>query len=172
MNTSPVKFAVVGCGHIGKRHAEMISRHPEAELVALIDIKSDNLLGIENYNVPFYNSLSGFLKSGIDTDVVSVATPNGYHAAHALQCLDQRKHVVIEKPLATSRADAEQIIHKSLQVQRHVFSVMQNRYSPPSVWIKDIIDSGILGDIYMVQLNCFWNRDERYYTKKSWSTLR
>ena len=45
---------------------------------------------------------------------------------------------------------------------------MQNRYSPPSKWIKKIIDDNILGEIFMVQLNCFWNRDERYYTDDSW----
>jgi len=45
---------------------------------------------------------------------------------------------------------------------------MQNRYSPPSVWIKEIIEKGILGKIYMVQLNCYWNRDERYYKQDTW----
>lgn len=45
---------------------------------------------------------------------------------------------------------------------------MQNRYSPPSVWLKNVIDSKLLGKIFMVQLNCFWNRDERYYSKGSW----
>jgi predicted dehydrogenase len=45
---------------------------------------------------------------------------------------------------------------------------MQNRYSPPSVWLKDVVENKILGDIYMVQLNCYWNRDERYYKKGNW----
>jgi predicted dehydrogenase len=45
---------------------------------------------------------------------------------------------------------------------------MQNRYSPPSLWIKDIIDRDVLGKIFMVQLNCYWNRDERYYKEGSW----
>jgi UDP-N-acetyl-2-amino-2-deoxyglucuronate dehydrogenase len=49
-----------------------------------------------------------------------------------------------------------------------VFAVMQNRYSPPSQWIKEIVTKGILGNIFMVQLNCYWNRDERYYTKQTW----
>lgn len=49
-----IKFAVVGCGHIGKRHAEMISRNDECELVGLIDVKDKSVLGIENYDVPFF----------------------------------------------------------------------------------------------------------------------
>ena len=45
---------------------------------------------------------------------------------------------------------------------------MQNRYSPPSVWIKNLVDSGRLGKLFMVQLNCYWNRDERYYKPGGW----
>lgn len=45
---------------------------------------------------------------------------------------------------------------------------MQNRYSPPSVWLKEIVEKKIIGDVYMVQLNCYWNRDERYYKPGNW----
>jgi predicted dehydrogenase len=55
-----IKFAVVGCGHIGKRHAEMVTRNPECELVALIDVKDKSVLGIDDYNVPFFTSLDAF----------------------------------------------------------------------------------------------------------------
>ncbi|CAN5300020.1 Gfo/Idh/MocA family oxidoreductase [soil metagenome] len=164
----PVKFAVVGCGHIGKRHAEMIERNPEAMLVALIDEKEMATLNIGDYNVPFFQSLESFLQSGVDADVINIATPNGLHATQALQCLEANKHVVIEKPVALTKADAEKIIFKALHVHKHVFAVMQNRYSPPVVLIKELISSGKPGDIYMVQLNCYWNRDERYYKPGNW----
>jgi UDP-N-acetyl-2-amino-2-deoxyglucuronate dehydrogenase len=163
-----IKFAVVGCGHIGKRHAEMISRNKESELVALIDVNKKEELNIDSYNVPFFNSLTDFLNSGIAVDVINIATPNGFHAAQALECLEAKKHVVIEKPMALNKLDAEKVIFKALHVHRHVFAVMQNRYSPPSVWIKDLIESGKLGKIYMIQLNCYWNRDDRYYKADSW----
>ncbi|WP_118973746.1 Gfo/Idh/MocA family protein [Taibaiella koreensis] len=163
-----VKFAVVGCGHIGKRHAEMVKRNAESELVALIDIKDKGQLGIESYDVPFFNSLEAFLESGIEADVVNIASPNGFHAPQALACLEAGKHIVIEKPMALGKADAEKVIFKALHMHKQVFAVMQNRYSPPSVWIKDLIESGKLGHIYMVQLNCYWNRDNRYYKPDSW----
>lgn len=163
-----IKFAVVGCGHIGRRHAEMIARNEDAQLVALIDIKEKNQLGLEKYNTPFFNSIEEFLSNNIDCDVINIASPNGLHVQHAIHCLEAKKHVVIEKPLALYKQDAEKIIYKALQVHKHVFAVMQNRYSPPSVWIKEIVESGRLGKIYMVQLNCFWNRDERYYKSESW----
>ena len=103
-----------------------------------------------------------------EIDVVCIATPNGLHAKQALQCLRHGKHVVVEKPMALNKADAEKIIFQSLQSSKHVFVVMQNRYSPPSVWIKDLIESGRLGQIFMVQINCYWNRDERYYNGQTW----
>lgn len=168
MSEQKIKFAVVGCGHIGKRHAEMISRHEEAELVALIDVKDKNQLGIEAYDVPYFTSLEDFLKSGIPVDVINVASPNGFHAQQGMQVLDAGCHLVIEKPMALTKLDAEKLIFKGLQKQKQVFCVMQNRYSPPSVWLKDLLESGKLGKIFMVQINCYWNRDDRYYKAESW----
>ncbi|MFN7313377.1 MAG: Gfo/Idh/MocA family protein [Bacteroidota bacterium] len=166
---SKIKFAVIGCGHIGKRHAEMIKRNEESELVALVDVKKREELNLDAFaDVPLYNSVIQMLDKHPEVDVVNVASPNGYHAEQALQCLEAKKHVVIEKPMALHKADAEKVIFKALQVHKHVFAVMQNRYSPPSVWIKEMIEKGLLGKIYMVQLNCYWNRDDRYYKPESW----
>lgn len=167
-----VKFAVLGAGHIGKRHAEMITRNPESELVAMADIKPKSELGIDDYQVPFFSSVEELLVNGPDFDVLSIATPNGLHAVHALAGLEARKHVVIEKPMALTKADCESVIHRAMSVHKLVFCVMQNRYSPPSVWIKDLLDSGKLGRIFMVQVNCYWNRDERYYKKGGWKGIK
>src|SRR5438552_9448802 len=158
-----IKFAVVGCGHIGKRHAEIITQLPEAVLTALIDIKQPSLLNIQQFDVPFFCSLHDFLQSKIETDVINIATPNGLHAQQSIECLASGRHVVIEKPMALSVADAENIISTAGKFGKQVFIVKQNRYSPPVVLLKKIVDNNILGEIYSVQLNCFWNRDERYY---------
>ncbi|MGV3527651.1 MAG: Gfo/Idh/MocA family protein [Flavisolibacter sp.] len=163
-----IKFAVIGCGHIGKRHAEMIDRNEESVLVALVDVKEKSALGIDQYDVPFFSSIDDFLAANIEVDVVNIATPNGFHAGQSMKALDAKKHIVIEKPMALRKLDAEKVIYKALNVHRHVFAVMQNRYSPPSVWIKEMIESGKLGQVYIVQLNCYWNRDERYYKADSW----
>lgn len=164
----PVRFAVVGCGHIGKRHAEMIQRNPESELVALCDVRPKAELGLDAYAVPFFNDLHAMLDAVPGIDVVSVCTPNGLHAPMSIAALDRRKHVVCEKPMGLSKASCEAVIHKALQVHRQVFGVMQNRYSPPSRWIKEMVESGRLGDIHLVQVNCYWNRDERYYKPGGW----
>lgn len=168
MTNTSFKFAVIGCGHIGKRHAEMINRNPDAELVALCDVLPADQLNMEQFGVPLYSSLSDMLSAHPEIEIVNIASPNGFHCEHAIQALEARKNVVIEKPLALTKADSEKLIFKALQVHRQVFTVMQNRYSPPSVWIKEMIESARLGKIYMVQLNCYWNRDDRYYKQGSW----
>ncbi|MBW6482863.1 MAG: Gfo/Idh/MocA family oxidoreductase [Vicingaceae bacterium] len=163
-----IKFAVVGCGHIGKRHAEMIFGNAEANLVALCDVRKKESLGIEKYDVPFFRSIDELLNSNIEIDVVTICTPNGLHAEHSIKALEKKHHVVCEKPMGLTKSECEAVIFKALQVSKNFFCVMQNRYSPPSVWIKEIIDHKVLGKIFMVQLNCYWNRDERYYKKGGW----
>lgn len=167
-NKKKIRFAVVGCGHIGKRHAEMVVRDPGAELVALCDIRPKEELGIEAYPVAFFSDMTSLLQSGLEIDVINICVPNGLHAELAIQAIESGHHVVIEKPMALQVQDAERVLQTSLKYQKEVFCVMQNRYSPPSVWIKQMIDSGRLGKIYLVQLNCFWNRDERYYKLGGW----
>ncbi|MDD4516369.1 Gfo/Idh/MocA family oxidoreductase [Massilibacteroides sp.] len=163
-----IRFAVVGCGHIGKRHAEMITREEGAELVALCDIRPQDELNLGAYDAPFFSSISALLSSDLTIDVINICTPNGLHAVMAIEAIEKGCHVVLEKPMALSLTDAEKIVYTSLKHSKQVFCVMQNRYSPPSVWIKQMVESGKLGKIFMVQLNCYWNRDERYYKQGSW----
>ena len=164
-----IRFAIVGCGHIGKRHAAMVQQHPEADLVALVDIKPDLKPELEQqFSAPYFASLQDFFASGIKADVVNICTPNYLHAAQSVMAMEHGFHVVCEKPMALSKAECEQMIYKSLQTSKLVFCVMQNRYSPPSVWLKELVSSGKLGQLYMVQINCYWNRDDRYYNHQSW----
>jgi predicted dehydrogenase len=163
-----IKFAVVGCGHIGKRHATMVQRNEESELVALVDIRPEEELGLADFDVPFFNSIEELMASGLEYDVVNICSPNGLHSDQAKMALEHGHHVVCEKPMGLTKDGCESVIYTALQHSKQVFCVMQNRYSPPSVWIKDVIEQKLLGDIYMVQLNCYWNRDDRYYKKGGW----
>jgi UDP-N-acetyl-2-amino-2-deoxyglucuronate dehydrogenase len=163
-----IKFAVIGQGHIGKRHAEMIRTNPESKLVAVCDVLPKEQIGLANIEEPYFTSLDELLASNLEFDVVNICTPNGFHAEYAIKSLQAKKHVVLEKPIALTKTDAELILFKSLEMSHHVFCVMQNRYSPPSVWLKELADNQSLGDIYMVKLDCYWNRDDRYYKKGNW----
>lgn len=163
-----IKFAVVGCGHIGKRHADMIRRHPECELVALCDNRPRAEVGMEDFDAPFFQDMDAMLASVPGIEVVNICTPNGLHAPQSIKALEALKHVVCEKPMALTKASCEAVLYKALQMHRTVFGVMQNRYSPPSQWIKGVVDQGLLGDIHLVQVNCYWNRDARYYKPGNW----
>ncbi len=163
-----IKFAVIGQGHIGKRHAEMVRRNPNAELVAVCDVLPKEKSGNAAIKEAYYNSVDELLKNHPEAEVVCVCTPNGLHAEHSMKVLEAEKHVVVEKPMALHKSECENLISKSMQVQRQVFCVMQNRYSPPAMWIKELVEKKIIGDVFMVQLNCYWNRDERYYKDGGW----
>lgn len=163
-----IKFAVIGQGHIGKRHAEMIRLNPDSELVAVCDVLTKDKIGLTNINEAFFSSLDELLASDLEIDVINICTPNGFHAEYAIKSLQAKKHVVLEKPIALTKKDAELILFKSLEVSRHVFCVMQNRYSPPSEWLKQLADNNTLGEVFMVKLDCYWNRDDRYYKKGNW----
>jgi predicted dehydrogenase len=108
------------------------------------------------------------LKAHPEIEIVNICTPNGLHASQSIIALEHAKHVVCEKPMALKKSECEEIIYKSLQMHKQVFCVMQNRYSPPSAWLKEIVNDKIIGDIFLVQLNCYWNRDDRYYKKDGW----
>src|SRR5438445_9852182 len=97
---SKIKFAVIGQGHIGKRHAEMIRRNPEAELIAVCDVLPKEQLGLTDLKENFYSSVDELLAKHPEVEVVNICTPNGLHANNSLSALEAGKHIVCEKPMA------------------------------------------------------------------------
>ena len=163
-----IRFAIVGLGHIGNRHADVIAANPECELTAVCDTNPGQLVKFDGMNIGIFTSLEDLLSQSKTFDVLCVATPNGLHEEQAVMGLKSGLHIVLEKPMALTKAGCERIIYEALQHHKYVFCVMQNRYSPSSVWIKRLVESKILGKIFVVQINCYWNRDERYYQKGGW----
>jgi predicted dehydrogenase len=95
-----IKFAIVGFGHIGKRHAQIIQADPDAELVAVADVNlSENAIAREKFAVPFFYSAEDLFAARVNADVVCICTPNGFHARHAVMALQNGYHVVCEKPM-------------------------------------------------------------------------
>lgn len=160
-----IKFAIVGCGRIAGRHAEHISKY--GQLVAVCDIVSDKMKPFsEKYGCKTYDSIEELLVNS-DAEVVSVCSPNGLHFEHTIKALKAEKHVLCEKPMALSVDDCGKMISESLNVNKRLFIVKQNRFNPPVDAVKKAIDAGKFGRIFSVQLNCFWNRNEQYY-ENSW----
>lgn len=110
-----IRFVICGFGHIGKRHATIASGYPGSKVVAVIDSNPDlathELMPEE---AKFFTSFQDFLVSGIPADVITIATPNGFHIPLALQALEANFHIVIEKPMGLNRFDCEQVLFKAL----------------------------------------------------------
>ncbi|TGD82251.1 Gfo/Idh/MocA family protein [Hymenobacter wooponensis] len=166
----PVRFVICGVGHIGRRHATLVARYPGAQLVGLVDTNTElaAALSLEFPGIPFFSSLEACFLANCEADVLTIATPNDQHTPQAIAGLAHGLHVVIEKPIALRTRDAEAVVRMAEQTGRLVFGVMQNRYSPPAAWLKQLVEGGQLGQVYLVQINCFWNRDARYYHAGGW----
>lgn len=161
-----LKFAIVGCGRIGQRHASHIVNN--GELAAVCDIIPEKAQEIAaNYGAKVYSSIEALLEGEQDLDVVSICSPNGLHAAHSIAALNAGNHVLCEKPLAINVSDCGEMIKAAEKANRRLFTIKQNRFNPPVRVVKEAIDSGKLGNILSIQLSCFWNRNENYYSN-SW----
>ncbi len=161
-----IHFAIIGCGRIAQRHAEHI--HKLGMLVAVCDTvqeKADSLG--EKYQAKSYYSVEALLSSEKEVQVISICSPNGLHAQHAIKSLEAGFHVLCEKPMAINVNDCGEMIKTAERYNKRLFAIKQNRFNPPVEAVKNIIDEGRLGNIFSVQLTCFWNRNEDYY-QNSW----
>ncbi len=161
-----LRFALLGCGKIGQRHAQHIANI--GQLVAVCDIdgeKADDTARL--FNVNAYHDLDTMLQKETSVEVVSVCTPNGLHAQHSIKALRAGRHVLCEKPMAIKVSDCGEMIKEAERANRRLFAIKQNRFNPPVVAIKNAIDNGLLGKIFSFQVSCFWNRNAAYY-QNSW----
>lgn len=156
-------FALIGCGRIGRRHAEQIRKTGMLKAVCDIDVESAAEFA-KAYDAKMYLSIEDLLQNENDIDVVSICTPNGLHATHTIKSLLARKHVLCEKPLCISVKDAHKMIAAANATGRKLFVVKQNRYNPPVMAVKELLKEDKLGKICSFQINCFWNRPKQYYS--------
>ncbi len=162
-----ITFGIIGCGRIAQRHAEHISKM--AELKAVCDVKQERAKELSaKYVCRQYAQIDELLSSEPSIDVVSICTPNALHADHTIKALNAGKHVLCEKPMAITSSDCRRMIDAAEKAKKNLFIVKQNRFNPPIMEMKKAIDQGRLGKIYSLQLNCFWNRNDRYYEESDW----
>ena len=156
------KFAIIGCGRIAERHALQISRMANLVAVCDIDIEKAKLLS-KTYKASYFDDAKNMLLAFPEIEIVSICTPNYLHAEHSILALNYGKHVLCEKPLAIQVADAQNMIEAAERNQKKLFVVKQNRYNPPVVALKSLLNDNKLGKINSFQINCFWNRPSEYY---------
>lgn len=165
-----IQFAIIGCGRIAKRHAELLGtgQIAGAKLVAVCDQDANRVDAFATrYNVPGYRSIDELLaQSGIDA--VAVLTPSGMHADHAVAVARSGRHVVVEKPMALSLPDADRMIEAADKAGVRLFVVKQNRFNVPVVKAREALDTGRLGRLVLGTVRVRWCRDQSYYDQDAW----
>ncbi|MBK7762551.1 MAG: Gfo/Idh/MocA family oxidoreductase [Bacteroidetes bacterium] len=166
-----IRFAIIGYGNIGKRHAQHIIANDEAVLVAICELPSYAKPDDLSTTIAWYTDIEMMLKQE-EIDVVNVCTPNYLHHAHCIQALQHKTHVVCEKPMAVSTIECDAMITSAKANERTIFVVKQNRYNEPVQQVKKLLERNALGSIFMVNVNCFWNRNAFYYNESEWRGKR
>lgn len=165
-----INFALLGCGRIAKRHAELLGKGQirGARLVAVCDELPDRRQEFaERYEVPGYGSVEALLAvPGVD--VVSILTPSGFHAEHAIAVARSGRHVVVEKPMALRLDDADAMIRACDQAGVKLFVVKQNRFNVPIVKARQALEAGRFGRLVLGTVRVRWCRDQSYYNQDSW----
>lgn len=164
-----VKFALVGCGRISKNHFASLEKHSErAELVDVCDINSDALKeAVRSTGARGHNNIDSLLESS-DADVVILTTPSGLHPVQAIKSFSKGFNVVSEKPMATRMDDGIAMVKAADEANKRLFVVKQNRRNATLRLLKEAIENGRFGRIYMVNVNVFWTRPQNYYSASPW----
>jgi UDP-N-acetyl-2-amino-2-deoxyglucuronate dehydrogenase len=176
-STNNHQVAIVGCGVIGRTHADTIAARPDATVTALVDgdpVAREALAGrLKEAGEPepkVYDDLAAAL-SGSDISLVAICTPSGTHAALAEQALNEKKHVVIEKPLDVDLVRARRLGAAATRAANHgvVSSVIsQHRFDPGSALIAESIRSGRFGQLTSAVASVAWWRSDEYYASAGW----
>jgi UDP-N-acetyl-2-amino-2-deoxyglucuronate dehydrogenase len=164
-----IKFAVVGCGRISGNHFKAIKEHgANAELVAVCDTDSYSLSqAAESNKVQGFATLDELLAKS-DADIVTLCTPSGLHASEAVRVAESGRHIMSEKPMATRWDDGKRMVTAADNAGVMLFVVKQNRMNATVQMLKNAVDQGRFGRIYMVNVNVFWSRPQSYYDQSNW----
>ena len=167
-----IKFALVGCGRISRKHAETISKHlsKKAELIAVSDPQGDRAEKVgKEYGVPYFKSYDDMLLEHPEIDVVNILSESGNHAKHTIDIVRKyKKHIVTEKPMALTLEDADEMIRACDECGVKLFVVKQNRYNLPVMKLREAVDNGDFGKLVMGTVRVRWCRPQRYYDQDEW----
>ena len=165
-----LRFALVGCGRIATRHAELLAggQIPNATLAAVCDVIPERAREFaDKYKVPGYTDLHEMARAA-SVDVFSVLTPSGHHAEHVIALAGYGKHIVVEKPMALTLDDADEMIRVCDRNSVKLFVVKQNRFNVPVTKLREAVEAGRFGKLVMGTVRVRWCRTQAYYDQASW----
>ena len=173
---APVRFALIGCGKIAERLAmPQLTGCPDARVTALVDIRLPvaqrlaDKFGVERKLI--WTDWKRMLREA-DVDAVGICLPNYLHDDAVIACCEAGKHVIVEKPMATSLAEADAIIRAAKQAGVKLMVEQTQRFDPVHEAAKDLLDSGLLGTIQMLRGRIgnagaeYWSDDSPWFTRQ------
>lgn len=165
-----LRFALVGCGRIAKRHAELLGHRQiaHAELAAVCDVapgKAERFA--RQFSVPHFHDMHEMMRSG-PIDVVVVLTESGNHARHVIELAPYGRNIVVEKPMALTLDDADAMIKACDRAGVRLFVVKQNRFNVPVLKLREALEQGRFGRLVLGTVRVRWCRTQSYYDQDSW----
>lgn len=165
-----LRFALVGCGRIAKRHAELLGQGqvPGAQLAAVSDISAAKARAFgERFAVPWFENFHEMARTQ-EIDAFVILTESGRHAEHTIALAPYRKHIIVEKPMALTLDDADAMIRECDRYAVKLFVVKQNRFNVPVVKLRQALEARRFGKLVMGTVRVRWCRTQEYYDQDSW----
>lgn len=169
-----MKYALIGCGRIAINHIKAVINN-QLELVAVCDVlpsKMEELLSkqglAENKEILRYTDYRQMIADHPEIKLISIATESGSHAEIALYCIDKGINLIIEKPMAMSIADADEIIGRAEAKHVKVSACHQNRFNIAVQKLRKAVEAGRFGKLSHGSIHVRWNRNKDYYTQAPW----
>jgi predicted dehydrogenase len=165
-----LRFALVGCGRIAKRHSELLGlgQVAGAELAAVCDVVEEKARRTAApFRVPYYTDMHEMCRRE-RIDVLVILTESGRHAEHVLALAPYGRHIVVEKPMALTLDDADAMIEACDAAGIKLFVVKQNRFNVPVLKLREALEAGRLGKLVLGTVRVRWCRTQAYYDQDPW----
>ena len=165
-----LNFALIGCGRIAKKHSDLLGNNliKGAKLAAVCDIKIENAEKIgKKFSIPFYSNQEQMVQEN-NIDVFVVLTESGMHAKNVIELAKYGKNIMVEKPMALTLNDADEMIEVCDRNNCRLFVIKQNRFNLPIIKLKEALDNGRFGKLFLGTVRVRWSRNQAYYDQDSW----
>ncbi|MBE5747854.1 MAG: Gfo/Idh/MocA family oxidoreductase [Clostridiales bacterium] len=163
------QFAIIGCGAISRIHAKAIQSLDNGNLYGVYDTRRESAekFAAEYKGCKVFSTLDE-LFSCEEIDVVNVCVPSGLHAELTIKAAKAGKHVIVEKPMAITKEQLDNIINVTQEHNTKVAVITQLRFTPAFQKVKEAIDSGRLGKILLADFRGKYYRAPEYYSSCGW----
>ncbi len=166
--TKKLRFGIIGCGVIGRLHAEAITSLPDAQLIAVVNTIPKRAQELaEIFQVTPYSDFQEMLARE-QLDVVDVCTPSGQHGEQACQVMRSGRHVIVEKPMEISRAAIAEMVRVQQETGMKLAVISQHRFDPPTRQVYDLLEKQAFGRLVLGNAIVPWWRSQAYYDSGEW----